>query len=199
MMYFGIIVAFCSIFISSCSSDVAGGGEYDADEILSMRQEKDAQFSEGNDSPIPANERSSFRGLAYFDPDPAYAVPATFNESTKADTITLQTSKDDIRKAVRAGTFLFQINGKELELAAYSFLDNNADESYFVPFTDMTSGHETYYGGRYLDVPIQDDEDYVLDFNLAYNPYCAYNENYSCPLVPKENELDVAIRAGEKK
>jgi len=199
MMHLGFIIAVCSIVVASCTSDLSGGGEYDADEIIAMRQEKDAQFSEGNESPIPADKRSSFRGLAYFGPDPAYAVPATFSESAKADTLTLQTSKDDVRKAVRVGKFLFQINGKELELAAYTFVDKDADESYFVPFTDMTSGHESYYGGRYLNVAIQDDDDYVLDFNLAYNPYCAYNENYSCPLVPKENELDIAIRAGEKK
>ena len=198
MKLLSIALVCCSLYFVSCSSDTASG-EYDEQELIALRQEKDAQFRDSDDSPIPGAKRSSFKGLAYFPPNAEYAVSAQFTESSRADTITMPTSKDDLRKAVRIGTFSFAVNGKDCKLAAYTFVGQLDENSYFVPFTDLTSGHETYYAGRYLDVPIQEDEDYVLDFNVAYNPYCAYNENYSCPLVPRENNLSVAIRAGEKK
>lgn len=192
-----LLLALCVIVVG-CSSD-GSDGEYDQGEIVELRQEKDNQFRDSDDSPIPADKRASFMGLAYFEPDPEYVVMAKFVESSSADTITMQTSKDDVRKAIRAGVFTFRLNGKDVKLSAYTFADSEDNESLFVPFTDKTTGHETYYGGRYLDVPMVDGGDYVLDFNMAYNPYCAYNENYSCPLVPQENSLEVAVRAGEKK
>lgn len=192
-----LLLGLC-IIIVGCSSD-SSDGDYDEGEIIEMRQEKDAQFRDSEESPIPAEKRTSFTGLLYFDPDPEYVVMATFVESASTDTIILQTSKDDLRKAFRAGTFTFRLNGKDLKLSAYTFADSEDNESLFVPFTDRTTGHETYYGGRYMDVPVVDIDDYVLDFNMAYNPYCAYNERYSCPLVPKENDLSIAVRAGEKK
>lgn len=192
-----LLLALCVIVVG-CSSD-GSDGEYDQGEIVELRQQKDNQFRDSDDSPIPADKRASFMGLAYFEPDPEYVVMAKFVESSSADTITMQTSKDDVRKAIRAGVFTFRLNGKDVKLSAYTFADSEDNESLFVPFTDKTTGHETYYGGRYLDVPMVDGGDYVLDFNMAYNPYCAYSENYSCPLVPQENSLDVAVRAGEKK
>lgn len=192
-----LLLALCVIVVG-CSSD-GSDGEYDQGEIVELRQQKDNQFRDSDDSPIPADKRASFMGLAYFEPDPEYVVMAKFVESSSADTITMQTSKDDVRKAIRAGVFTFRLNGKDVKLSAYTFADSEDNESLFVPFTDKTTGHETYYGGRYLDVPMVDGGDYVLDFNMAYNPYCAYSENYSCPLVPQENSLEVAVRAGEKK
>ncbi|MFN4986139.1 MAG: DUF1684 domain-containing protein [Ignavibacteria bacterium] len=192
-----LLLGLC-VIVLGCSSN-GSDGEYDEGEIIEMRQEKDAQFRDGDDSPLPADKRTSFTGLSYFAPDPEYVVMAKFVESTSQDTIALQTSKEDVRKAFRAGAFTFRLNGKDLKLWAYTFADSEDTESLFVPFTDKTSGHETYYGGRYMDVPMVDGDDYVLDFNMAYNPYCAYNDKYSCPLVPNENDLSTAVRAGEKK
>lgn len=192
-----LLLGLCAIIIGCTSDD--SDGEYDQGEIVEMRQEKDAQFRDSDDSPLPVDKRTSFAGLSYYEPDPEYVVMAKFVESASDDTITLQTSKDDVRKAFRAGSFSFRLNGKDLKLSAYTFADNEDQETLFVPFTDRTTGHETYYGGRYMDVPMVDGDDYVLDFNMAYNPYCAYNDRYSCPLVPKENDLGVAVRAGEKK
>jgi uncharacterized protein len=198
MKHLRLLLLSLSVIIIGCTSDGADG-EYDQGEIMELRQEKDNDFRDGNDSPIPADKRASFRGLAYYEPNPEYVVMAKFVELTESDSIVMQTSKEDVRKAVRAGVFKFRLSGKDVRLYAYTFADSEDNESLFVPFTDKTTGHETYYGGRYLDVPMVDGEDYVLDFNLAYNPYCAYNDNYSCPLVPQENSLDVAVRAGEKK
>lgn len=166
-------------------------------DLLKMREEKDNYFRNDPQSPIPLEEREGFEGLNYYAPDSAYIVNARFEAAASADTFLMQTTSDDIRKTVKAGTFIFTINGQEGRLAAYQFVGKE-HSSYFVPFKDATNRSETYPTGRYLDIDIAADNSYVLDFNLAYNPYCAYNENYSCPLVPAENELPFAIKAGER-
>ncbi|MBU3679380.1 MAG: DUF1684 domain-containing protein [Candidatus Kapabacteria bacterium] len=163
-----------------------------------MRQAKDEAFRSSSTSPLSEAKLASFSGLRYFDPDPDYVVEATYTASSAPDTIVMQTSSKEPRQAVRAGVFRFEIQGRTLKLNAYTFAGGEGT-SFFVPFTDKTTGNETYYAGRYLDVPKVDGNDYVLDFNVAYNPYCAYNDRYSCPLVPAENDLPIAIRAGEKK
>ena len=186
----------CALVATACTSDPSA---YDTDEVEAMRSEKDEQFKESNDSPLPEDRKSSFAGLSYFPPDADYAVTATFTESASPDTVLMQTSTVQVRKAVRAGVFSFTLNNKKLRLTAYTFIDFDSDDSYFVPFTDKTTGNETYYAGRYLDVPVTGDSEYELDFNMAYNPYCAYSDRFSCPRVPQENDLAVEIRAGEKK
>ncbi len=195
MMRTALLMFICAVMLAACSGD----GEYDQNELLLARQEKDAMFRDGEASPIPVQQRSGFTGLKYFDPDPDYVVTATFKESTRPDTIALQTSTAEKREAVRVGRFFFRLQGKDVKLWAYNFIDNEGDDSFFVPFTDKTTGHETYYGGRYLDVPVLEEDEYILDFNQAYNPFCAYNPNFTCPLVPAENDLPIAVRAGEKK
>jgi uncharacterized protein (DUF1684 family) len=195
MIRAALLMLVCAAMLAACGGD----GEYDPNELTVARQEKDAMFRDSENSPIPIQQRSGFTGLKYFDPDPEYVVTATFTESSKPDTITLQTSKASKRQAVRAGRFSFELQGKNLKLWAYTFIDAEADDSFFVPFTDKTTGHETYYGGRYLDVPVLEEDEYLLDFNQAYNPFCAYNPNFTCPLVPAENDLSIAVRAGEKK
>ena len=195
MMRMLLLMIACAAVLTACG----GNGEYDENELTIARQEKDALFRDSEASPIPVDRRATFSGLKYFDPDPEYVVMATFTESTKHDTISLQTSSTVMRPAVRAGSFSFRLQGKNLKLWAYNFVDTEGDDSFFVPFTDKTTGHETYYGGRYLDVPVLEEDEYILDFNIAYNPFCAYNSSYTCPLVPSENDLPVAVRAGEKK
>lgn len=192
-----VLVLSCTLF--SCDEESGGSmGDFNEQEILDLRAEKDEAFRSGSDSPLPEEKRSAFAGLRYFDPDPDYVVDATFAPSSTPDTILMQTSSKEPRQAVRAGVFSFKLRGSALKLAAYTFAGSEGT-SFFVPFTDKTSGHETYYAGRYLDVPKVDGNAYVIDFNEAYNPYCAYNDRYSCPLVPSENDLSIAIRAGEKK
>jgi uncharacterized protein (DUF1684 family) len=99
---------------------------------------------------------------------------------------------------LKFGLFTFEVEGQHLKLIAYKSVEDPYARSLFLPFSDETSGHETYAAGRYLDLEEQGGDDYELDFNLAYNPYCAYNEDYTCPVPPFENKLSVKILAGEK-
>lgn len=166
-------------------------------EIEGFRKEKDSYFASDSESPIPGEDRPGFKGLRYF-PSPDYRVKARLNRFDKAEVISMTTSKGTIRPYVKYGAFRFELEGKRLQLHAYKAADDPQQNSLFVPFTDETSGRESYGTGRYLDIEEARGRGYVLDFNLAYNPYCAYNENYVCPFPGRENRLPLAVKAGEK-
>lgn len=187
-----------ALLVSCEEEDSMSLDGFDEQEILDARKTKDELFK-GDDSPIKSQLRDAFTGLLYFEPDADYAVDAVFVPASRVDTFTMQTTSSELRQTLRVGSFSFEIQNRKMSLFAYQFSDGNRD-SYFVPFTDRTNGEGTYKAGRYLDVKVLDnDSSYVLDFNMAYNPYCAYDDNYSCPIVPRENDLSVAIKAGEKK
>jgi uncharacterized protein len=167
-----------------------------------VRQEKDAYFREEPDSPIPSRERASFAGLKYFPPDPALRLEARVERLDPREPVVMATSDGSEREFERYALLHFAVDGQPVQLTAYRSAGDE-DESLFIPFRDAQAGAETYGAGRYLDVepPHQHgggEEHVVLDFNLAYNPYCAYNESYSCPIPPRENTLPVAVRAGER-
>ena len=167
-------------------------------EIASARREKDAYFRGDPDSPIPSSQRSRFKGLNYYPPDPAYKIPATLERFEKPDQVKIVTSKGSPQPYVKYGALIFELQEKNLKLFVYKSTEDPFSRSLFVPFSDATSGNETYNSGRYLDLEEQGGDDYDLDFNMAYNPYCAYNEDYICPIPPRENRLTVKILAGEK-
>lgn len=191
-----------ALLLLSCAEEEEGRLDesgFDGQTILDERTEKDNMFASSDDSPIPAPQRASFSGLSYYAPDSNYCIDANLEIFATPDTVAMQTSiASDIRKALRIGKFSGMVKGGKVALYAYTFMDGEADQL-FVPFTDKTSGFETYEAGRYLDVERHDDEGYILDFNRAYSPYCAYNSQYACPLVPAENRLPLSIRAGEKR
>lgn len=195
-----LVCLLCLAGVAACSSGGNSDGGFDAAAIEAMRSEKDEAFASEEFSPIPEAQRAQFKGLSYFKPSADYYVEATFEAAAQPPLLELQTSKsNDVRKYERAGEFHFTVNNTACSLAAYQRPDGPHRSLFFVPFLDKTSGAETYAAGRYLDIEQQDHSDvYTLDFNLAYNPYCAYNERYSCPLVPEENTLSVAVEAGEK-
>ena len=172
--------------------------EHITHEIESFRKEKDSYFGSDADSPILEEEREHFKGLKYFPPSPDYRVNARLSRFDKPEVVTMMTSKGTIRPYLKYGILHFELQGKGLQLHTYKAADNPLDRSLFVPFTDETSGRESYGAGRYLEIEEAKGDEYVLDFNLAYNPYCAYNENYVCPFPTRENRLPVAVRAGEK-
>ena len=167
--------------------------------LLTARADKDDYFARDPRSPIPTDLRESFDGLSYYDPDESYRFVVELDEYETKETITVETTTDGERDYLVWGSFDFEVNGEAVTLHAYR---SNPDERrLWVPFRDETSGEETYGAGRYLDLEDPDDREgdaWVLDFNAAYNPFCAYSERYECPLVPMENWLDVPIRAGEK-
>ena len=144
--------------------------------------------------------RHDFEGLPYFAVDPALRFEDLALEPYAGDepsSFQIPTSDGQLRPAHRAGTFTVEHESAPRRLTAY-VLDGGGSESLFVPFLDATSGHETYGAGRYLDLEPELDGTYVLDFNLAYHPYCVYAESYSCPLTPAENRLPIRIEAGER-
>ena len=168
-------------------------------QIASFRIEKDAAFKADSDSPIPESARATFQGLQYFDIDKTYRVPAALVESEMSTLVIEMDTTDGRRERMRViGKLEFTLGGERRVLTA--FLPESAAnrERLFVPFRDTTNRQETYGGGRYLDLPRTSTGLYDLDFNRAYNPFCVYDPEYVCPLPPRENTLDVPIRAGEK-
>ncbi len=167
-----------------------------------LRREKDIWLRDDPHSPLPLPLRSSFRGLDYFPPNPKYRFRVTLQQYAMAEPFVLATSKGVPRDMVKYGYFEFTIDGIRERLDAYVSVfphgSPSAGRSLFVPFRDATSGKETYGAARYLDLEESPSEEYALDFNLAYNPFCAYSDDYVCPFPPRENWLTVPIRAGEK-
>lgn len=162
--------------------------------VESMRKDKDHAFRHDPYSPIP--DREGFPGLAYYPVDPAYRIPARLQRHATPRALVMQTSDGAQRHYLNVGEFVVPLPGGEARLQAYAHEGTN---SLFVPFRDPTSGKETYGPGRYMDLQPEGPQDaYVVDFNLAYNPLCAYNEVYSCPLPPAENWLKLPIPAGER-
>lgn len=193
-----LAVLMCCVLFAGCEEDTgADASTFDEQELLDARREKDEAFRTTAESPIPEHMRDTFKGLKYFAPSEEGVVDAVFVPNPAADTLTMTTTTSELRPALRAGRFVFTYGATECSLTAFRFLGGPAD-SYFVPFTDRTTGESTYRGGRYLDVEKTGDSVYVIDFNRAYNPFCAYNEAFSCPRVPRENALRVAVTVGEQ-
>ena len=168
--------------------------------IKKMREEKDRFFATDWQSPIPPQERSKFTGLIYYPPDPSYMFALTLFEHKDKQVIQIEDTGGNLRDFLRWGEFRFTINGERCVLQAYKSAPS--EMKLFVPFRDTTNGKETYGAGRYIDLDYEIDKTsdgkWILDFNKAYNPWCAYSEDYVCPFVPPENWLKVAIRAGER-
>jgi len=158
-----------------------------------FRKEKDNFFAGGH-SPLPEDVRLAFDGLNYFEPDEALELNLTI-EPDDGGTVEVPTSDGATRHYARAGVVSFEVNGTQTQLTLFT---TGGSPGYFLPFRDATSGKESYGAGRYLDLEDAIDGKVEIDFNMAYNPYCAYSDTYSCPLPPGENWLTVPIKAGEK-
>ena len=166
--------------------------------IAAIRAAKDESFKSDPDSPIPPDKKSSLLPLAYFPIDESYAVPATLEPSADRSRIEVPTSIGKIRQLERIGALKFSLKGQPMRLTAFRDLESSDMRRLFVPFADLTSGTETYQAGRYMELDPTPTGIYVVDFNVAYNPYCYYSPEYDCPFPPKENRLEVPIRAGER-
>lgn len=161
-------------------------------DLARFRQEKDAFFRE-SDSPLTGEQRKNFSGLQYFSEKNELRFTLFLDTDVAKELVTVQTSTGSARQYQRAGKIRFVIAGTSVELTV--FQDANG---YFLPFRDGTCEKESYGAGRYVE-PDREGNDIVVDFNLAYNPYCAYNEKYSCPIPPKENWTPARIEAGEQR
>jgi uncharacterized protein (DUF1684 family) len=169
--------------------------------LRANRREKDQFLAEHRQSPIPPGEREDFEGLDYFDPDPDYRVGATVSVHDDPEVVEMDTSDGRTVRYLRVVTFEFDLDGDEHQLHGYR-QERDEEETVFVPFRDKTTGQQSYADGRYMELEIDRDltggETVTLDFNLAYSPFCAFSETFSCPLPPEENWLEVPVRAGER-
>ncbi|MBC9796214.1 DUF1684 domain-containing protein [Sinomicrobium weinanense] len=167
-----------------------------------FQQELNEEFRNPETSPLKDRDRKHFRGLEFFPIDTTLRVKAKLERTPEELPFFMPTTTDRETEEVRYGILYFRIGGKEYRLNVYQsqeLITREGFEDYlFLPFSDATNGEETYGGGRYMDLRIPEGDEIVLDFNKAYNPYCAYNKKYSCPIVPKENTLSVPVRAGVK-
>lgn len=160
-----------------------------------FRAEKDAYFRDDPSSPLPPELRAAFTGLRYYPEQPALQLAITPELLDEPEPVELQTSTGDAAPYVRWARIRFEVDGRPAVLTVYR--DPHAGHL-FLPFVDVNAGGETYGAGRYVDVVPLPDGQLLVDFNYAYNPYCAYSPYWSCPIPPAENRLDVAIRAGEQ-
>jgi uncharacterized protein (DUF1684 family) len=176
--------------------------EHYREELRTTRAEKDEFFAEHPQSPIPPDEREGFDGLDYFPPDPDYRVAATVTVHDDPEPVSMTATNGPEVRYLRVATLSFDLAGETHELAAYRQDPDDAEEALFVPFRDKTTGQETYHEGRYMELHpedgLADGDEIRLDFNLAYSPFCAYSDTFSCPLPPEENWLETTVAAGEK-
>ena len=168
-------------------------------QLQKFRSEKNRTFRQSENSPLSTTQKAQFDSLKYYSGELTFVPHADISRNETPDTTVLQMSDNKAEKYLNWGSVKFSINNSPQQLRLY-LKANGTDSTLFIPFTDLTNGHETYGGGRYLDAPIPrlNETEIKLDFNRAYNPYCTYNNDYSCPVPPAENRLQVAIPAGEK-
>jgi hypothetical protein len=162
-------------------------------ELERFRAAKDEFFKDDSQSPLTPEQRKEFAGLKYFPENPGLRFELAVEPFPEKEKIQMQTSTGDIQTYTRYGKIRFEVDGQPAELTIYA--DRHG---FFLPFVDNQAGKETYGAGRYLEPEVLGNGKMRIDFNLAYNPYCAYNDLYSCPLTPFENRVKVAIKAGEK-
>jgi uncharacterized protein len=199
------LLACLAIVLASCSSGprpIDDADEY-RKHIEEKRAEKERLFNDPKDpdNPIPPDRRAELLPLSYYAIDQDYSVPAELKVAEEQPVFDMPTSTGKMRKVTQVGTLQFTVKGQPLTLLAFAGEGPGGAPDMrrlFVPFMDLTSGKETYVAGRYLDLDRTATGVYLLDFNQAYNPYCAYNNSYDCPLPPPGNRLKVAVTAGER-
>ena len=169
------------------------------------QQELNASYKDASKSPLKKKDLRAFKGLDFFEVDSTFIVTSKLIRTENAPTFEMATTTDRKPLYKEYGKLHFTLQGINCELTIYQSQDDLRDKKYknylFLPFTDDTSSEESYGGGRYMDVMTTDitaENTVLLNFNNTYNPYCAYNDKYSCPLTPRKNHLDVAIKAGIK-
>jgi len=172
-------------------------------EIEAQRAEKNSNYADSVQSPLNPIHIAEFRGLDYFEVDPAFRIEGDFKLTPEEKPFAMATSTERTPIYRKYGIFSFSIKDEKFVLGVYQNMDLINDSAYknylFIPFQDLCSSKEAYGGGRYIDIQIPDSDKAIVDFNLAYNPYCVYDDRWSCVIPPPENFLEIRILAGEKK
>lgn len=193
-----VVLTFCVIFSCiGCAQEkklLKGETEF--------QKEQNAKFKDATTSPLKDKDRKHFEGLDFFKFDSAYVITASFKRTPNEKVFKTKTTTDRRPEYVKYGELSFLLKGKNFILNIYQnqgLIKKEGYEDYlFLPFLDETNGLESYGGGRYIDARIPEGDSMVIDFNKSYNPYCAYNDRYSCPIVPRKNYLKIRIEAGVK-
>ncbi|WGK94300.1 MULTISPECIES: DUF1684 domain-containing protein [Flavobacterium] len=171
--------------------------------VEKFQTELNAEYADAKTSPLLPEDFKKFHTLEYYPANEKFFVVAKFIRTENEQPFEMKTSTDRRPVYVKYGEAHFNIDGQDFQLNLYKNIELSKKEQYkdylFLPFSDLTCGNESYIGGRYIDMKIPKGDTIVIDFNTAYNPYCAYSYKYSCPKVPLENDLKIAIRAGVKK
>ncbi|MFV8323845.1 DUF1684 domain-containing protein [Flavobacterium sp. LS2R12] len=180
-----------------------GQEKFDVSAVAKFQTELNEEYADAKTSPLTAEDLAEFKTLDFYPIDGKFFVTAAFVRTENEKPFEMKTSTDRKPLYVKYGELAFTIDGQDLKLNVYKNIELSKKEEYkdylFLPFSDLTSGKESYIGGKYIDLKIPKGDTIVIDFNTSYNPYCAYNHKYSCPKVPLENDLDIEIKAGVKK
>ena len=189
---------FIIIFLFSVSFCFA---QYNAEAVKKQQDNLVVFYADTTTSPLKKVDYATFQGIHFFPINEKYVVTAKFKRTKNEKPFAMKTSGTKTPTYVKYGEITFKIDGKKLKLDVFQNLDlvkNNPKykNHLFLPFTDLTSGVSSYGGGRYIDLQIPKKNKFLLDFNTAYNPYCAYTVGYNCPIPPKQNDLNVEILAG---
>lgn len=191
------------LFLFLFSFSIFSQEKFEKDSVLVFQKGMNEHYQDSIKSPLQKKDLKDFHGLDFYVPNEKYFVVAKFIKSKKEKPFEMKTTTDRKPVYVKYGEVHFEIDGKKLQLNVYRNIAFSKNKEYknhlFLPFTDDTCGIDSYGGGRYIDLKIPKGNQIVIDFNKAYNPYCAYNPSYSCPIVPSENNLEIEVLAGVKK
>lgn len=171
-------------------------------EILTFRNELNSFYADTSQSPLIKEDRVVFKGLDFYPINTEYRIKAKFVRTPNEKPFKMLTTTERRPDYIKFGEVRFSLMGKQFKLNIYQNIQlvqkPGFEKHLFLPFTDLTNGEETYGGGRYIDLQIPDGVTIIIDFNQSYNPYCAYNHRYSCPIPPKENNMEIMVKAGVK-
>ncbi len=192
-----LLVLFSLLLILNCENKK----RYDKS-FTPFQKEMNEFFKDASISPLKEKDLKNFKGLDFFAFDSSYVVNAALIRTPEEKSFKMKTTTDRLPEYIKYGIVTFDLFGKSHSLNIYKNLEDINKEGYreylFLPFLDDTNGFESYGGGRYIDLDVTEEDNLVIDFNSAYNPYCVYDEKYSCPIVPRENYLPLKINVGVK-
>lgn len=190
------------IFLCFTTFQLVAQDSKSAKEALKFQEKLNKEFANKEKSPLTDEDYKTFKTLNFFPIDTAYCVVAKLNVFENSKSFKMKTTTDRLPEYKIYASATFKIKGKEYVLKIYQnqklLLTTDYEEYLFLPFTDKTNGEGSYGGGRYIDLKIPKGDSIIIDFNQAYNPYCAYNHKYSCPIPPSENNLNLEIPVGVK-
>ena len=192
-----LLVLFSLLLILNCENKK----RYDKS-FTPFQKEMNEFFKDASISPLKEKDLKNFKGLDFFAFDSSYVVNAALTRTPEEKSFKMKTTTDRLPEYIKYGIVTFDLFNKSYSLNIYKNLEDINKEGYreylFLPFLDDTNGFESYGGGRYIDLDIPEGDNLVIDFNSAYNPYCVYDEKYSCPIVPRDNYLSIKINVGVK-